>query len=309
LLGHGAPCPYVEKIDAMNSFCLSCILPPELKEIALAQWFSLGMTGCQESETSQGIEIKCFFKGFAPRDTAKAELLKVQPDLEITVSEVANQDWNAQWKASMKPALIAPGIWVSPDWLPPQRAPHEHWIKIEPGMAFGTGHHATTRLAASAVQNISQNLPQGFSLLDIGTGTGVLCFIAELYGAEKTIGIDIDPVCAGNLAENRRENPAGCPHAFAVGTIDMLRNAPSFDCIAMNMISSESEPMLENISGLLKVNGYLIWSGLLIEEKNSVIAFASEKRFYLNEESSEEEWWCGVFQSQFKIIKSDNLYI
>jgi ribosomal protein L11 methyltransferase len=119
-----------------------------------------------------------------------------------------------------------------------------------------------------------------------------------LYGAAKTIGIDIDPVCAENLAENRRENPSNCSNAFAIGTIDMLRTAPRFDCIVMNMIRSESEPMMENISGLLKVNGYCIWSGLLIEEKNSVIAHASPKGLLLRNESFEEEWWCGVFQKK-----------
>ena len=93
----------------MNSYCLSCILTPELKEIALAQWFSIGMTGCQESETAQGAGMQCFFKDFASRDAAKAGLLGVDPDLQIAVSEVPDQDWNAQWKASMKPALIAPG--------------------------------------------------------------------------------------------------------------------------------------------------------------------------------------------------------
>ena len=88
----------------MKSFCLSCFLQPELKEIALAQWFSLGMTGCQESETAQGVETKCFFKDFVSRDSARAELLKVQPDLDVAVFEVPDQDWNAKWRASMKRA-------------------------------------------------------------------------------------------------------------------------------------------------------------------------------------------------------------
>jgi len=282
-----------------KSYCLSCILTPELKEIALAQWFSIGMTGCQESETAQGAGMQCFFKDFASRDAAKAGLLGVDPDLQIAVSEVPDQDWNAQWKASMKPALIAPGIWVSPKWLPPKRAPHEHWIKIEPKMAFGTGHHATTKLAASAVKKMSQIPREGFSFLDIGTGTGVLCFIAGLHGAGKTVGLDIDPVCAENLAENRRDNPGVCSNAFAIGSIEMLRSAPFFDFIVMNMIRSESEPLLENVFSLLKNTGYLIWSGLLIEEKNAVIAHAFEKSFSLCEESFEEEWWCGVFKKKF----------
>jgi ribosomal protein L11 methyltransferase len=246
----------------------------------------------------QSIETKCFFKDSASRDAASEELLKIRPDLKIAVFEVPDQDWNAKWKASMKPALIAPGLWVSPDWLAPPLSQSDHWIKIEPKMAFGTGHHATTRLAALAVQKISSKMPAGFSLLDIGTGTGVLCFIAELYGAGKTLGIDIDPVCAENLAENRRDNPSRRSNAFAIGGLDMLRSASLYDCVVMNMISAESEPLLENVFNLLKQNGFLIWSGLLIEEKNAIIAHASEKGFALCDESFEDEWWCGVFKKR-----------
>jgi ribosomal protein L11 methyltransferase len=282
----------------IKSYCLSCILPPELQEIALARWFLLGMTGCQESETMQGIETKCCFKDSASRDEAKAALLTIRPDLNISVFEVLDQDWNAKWKASMEPALIAPGIWVSPDWLAPPLSQSDHWIKIEPKMAFGTGHHATTRLAASAVQLISQKLPKGFSLLDIGTGTGVLCFIAELYGAGKTLGIDIDPVCAENLAENRQENPSRRSNAFAIGSLDMLHGASLFDCVVMNMISAESEPLLKKVFNLLNQNGFLIWSGLLIEENKTIIARAAEKGFSLSDESFEEEWWCGEFKKR-----------
>jgi len=281
----------------MESYCLSCIPAPDAWEIALARCISLGMTGCQEVETPLGTESKCFFKNRAARDAAEAELRGLWPGLAIKIFEVPEQDWNAKWKESMEPVQVAPGVWVSPKWLPPPLSENDHWIKIEPKMAFGTGHHATTRRAAAAVQKISKMLPGHFSILDIGCGAGVLCFVAELYGAGKTLGIDIDAVCAENLAENRRENPCGGhSNAFAIGTLDMLRGASLFDCIVMNMISAESEPLLKHVFSLLKSGAILIWSGLLIEEKNTVISHASQQGFSLSDESFEEEWWCGVFK-------------
>ena len=260
------------------------------------------MTGCQEIETPLGTESKCFFKSRAACDTTEAELRGQWPGLAIKIFEVPDQDWNAKWKESMKPALVSPGVWVSPKWLPPPLSENDHWIKIEPKMAFGTGHHATTRRAAAAVQKISKLLPGGFSILDIGCGAGVLCFVAELCGAGKTLGIDIDAVCAENLAENRRENPAACSNAFAIGTLDMLRGACLFDCIVMNMISAESGPLLPAIFFLLMESGYLVWSGLLIEEKNDIISHASRQGFSLSDESFEEEWWCGVFQKTSPVL-------
>lgn len=275
---------------------MSCILAPDAWEIALARWISLGMTGCQEVATPLGTESKCFFKTRAARGAAEAELRGLWPGLAIKIFEVPDQDWNAKWKESMEPALVAPGVWVSPKWLPPPLSENDHWIKIEPKMAFGTGHHATTRRAAAAIKKLSQNLWGGYSLLDIGCGAGVLCFVAELCGAGKTLGIDIDAVCAENLAENRRENPGAHSNAFAIGTLDMLRGASLFDCIVMNMISAESGPLLKHVFSLLKSGGILIWSGLLINEKNTIIAHASRQGFSLCDETFEEEWWCGVFR-------------
>ena len=195
----------------------------------------------------------------------------------------------------MQPALLTPGIWVSPTWLEPRMAKGDHWIKIEPKTAFGTGHHATTRLAAQGLRSLRGKLPPACAVLDIGTGTGVLCFTAELFGARFTIGTDIDPVCAENLSENRRNTPTAGTGGFAIGGLDMFKPHHLFDCIVMNMLHIESQPLLGVVFRLLKPGGHLVWSGILIEEKNAVIVDASQKGFILGEETTEEEWWCGSF--------------
>jgi ribosomal protein L11 methyltransferase len=228
--------------------------------------------------------------------------------MSTDVSEIPDQDWNAQWKASMRAALVAPGIWVSPVWLAPPLSQGDHWIKIEPKTAFGTGHHATTRLAARGLTSLRGKLFLGFSLLDIGTGTGVLCFVAERCGAGRTLGIDNDPVCAGNLAENRVNNPSPFAGGFVIGALETFKPRPSFDCVIMNMLQIESQPLLSGVFRLLKSPGYLIWSGILIEEKKNVILDASQKGFALYEETTEEEWWCGIFIKKYGIAYTRTLY-
>jgi ribosomal protein L11 methyltransferase len=248
-----------------------------------------------EETTQTGVKVTCYYKNLDLLENARSNLLRQIPNATFTITEIADQDWNAQWKATMKPALIAPGVWASPLWLPPKGGKDDFWIKIEPKMAFGSGHHATTRLAASAIQKMSPRIPSGYALLDIGCGSGILCFIARLFGAGFTVGIDIDPDCAGNLAENLKNNPSPARGGFSVGGIDMLKAGYRFDCCVMNMIQTESQPMLDPLTPLLKPDGFLLWSGILIEEKSGIIERALTKGFSIVEETTDEEWWCGVF--------------
>jgi ribosomal protein L11 methyltransferase len=279
----------------MPSYSLSVIVSPEIKDLVLANGYTFGMSGCTEEIIQTGSKIVCYYSALASLTAAQQDLLRRFPSMSTDVSEIPDQDWNAQWKASMRAALVAPGIWVSPVWLAPPLSQGDHWIKIEPKTAFGTGHHATTRLAARGLTSLRGKLFLGFSLLDIGTGTGVLCFVAERCGAGRTLGIDNDPVCAGNLAENRVNNPSPFAGGFVIGALETFKPRPSFDCVIMNMLQIESQPLLSGVFRLLKSPGYLIWSGILIEEKKNVILDASQKGFALYEETTEEEWWCGIF--------------
>ena len=277
-----------------STLCLSCSLPEELLETFIASWYLMGLAGCEESMTNGTIAVKLYFTSNDSLTAVQNDIALHAPGTVCTIAEIPQQDWNAQWKASMKPALIAPGIVVSPCWLPPEPGTAQHWIKIEPKMAFGTGHHATTKLAAAAVQRTAQQQKPGFSLFDIGSGTGVLCFIAELNGAGCTVGIDIDPVCGENMAENRHNNPSNVSGGLLIGTPDCIKKTARFDCVVMNMIRTESEPLTPLVHTMLNPGGLLIWSGILIEEKQSVIDVAEARGYSLLEETYEDEWWCGV---------------
>jgi ribosomal protein L11 methyltransferase len=279
----------------MTTYSLTTVVTPELQDLVIASGYAFGMSGCTEETTAEGARMILYFAARAAVQEAERGIVGRFPSLAVAIAEVADQDWNARWKASMQPALIAPGMWVSPVWLAPPLAHGDLWIKIEPKTAFGTGHHATTRLAARGIVSLRGKLPLDFSLLDIGTGTGVLCFAAERFAPGFTLGIDNDPVCAGNLAENRQNNPSRKAAGFAVGTLAMFGPGARFDCVVMNMLQIESQPLLGTVFSLLKPAGRLVWSGILIEEKNNVVADASRKGLTLYEETTEDEWWCGSF--------------
>jgi ribosomal protein L11 methyltransferase len=208
------------------------------------------------------------------------------------------QDWNAKWRESMEPAQVAAGVWVSPAWLEPPEEGRAAWIKIEPKMAFGTGHHETTRLAAKALIE-GGGAVVNKSVIDIGTGSGVLCFVADYLGAKRAVGVEIDGDCRENLAENLRDNPprtGGCV-AFVIGTLDSIRinDDRRFDAVIMNMLLTESAPLLEQIIPIIQKDSVLIWSGILVDESEEAISAASSFGFGLSSTQTENEWWCGTF--------------
>ena len=278
----------------MGTYCVSCILTPEERDVAMAVWYALGMEGSEEESVEDGVRIKVYFKDLEAAQSAAEDLEKRNPRSPVLICEIENQDWNKQWRESMKPAKLAPGFWVSPLWLPPPLHSGENWIKIEPKMAFGTGHHETTRLAAQAILAHRKWLEKR-SILDIGTGSGILCFVTDLCGAALSIGTEIDPDCRENLAENRMHNTSSGKIEFIIGPLDSLKTITRFDLIVMNMITTESDPLLPQVAKMLKRDGILIRSGILFEEKDAAIETARSISCELIMEKTEHEWWCGTF--------------
>lgn len=258
--------------------------------------YALGMEGCEERcAGGDRLEITVYFSGTASAHAAADHLQKALLNGgSIVVRSVANEDWNARWRESMEPALLCPSWWVAPLWLPPPMGDRDHWIKIEPKMAFGTGHHETTRLAAQAVISLNRDSAKE-SLLDIGTGSGVLCFVAAMSGMQHCVGVEIDRECRENLVENRALNDTCGLCSFAVGSIDALKGA-QFNVIVMNMIHTESAPLLQQCRAMLAKGGGLVWSGILLDEKQRAIDAARMAGFVPERELHENEWWCAIFR-------------
>lgn len=265
-------------------------------DLAMVLWYALDLQGCEErTDKSGSCTVSVFFISKAAAETAAAALRdSIAAPATVSVTCVVNEDWNAQWRNSMEPALLAPSYWVSPLWLTPKLQPGDQWIKIEPKMAFGTGHHETTRLAAQALISRKQSVAGG-TLLDIGTGSGVLCFVAATLGAAGCYGVELDTDCRENLAENRTLNDSANQTNFVIGSTNCLKAAPCFSVIVMNMIHTESAPLLSNCTELLQPAGELIWSGILADESQQAIDAAREVGFKIVTENVENEWWCGVF--------------
>jgi ribosomal protein L11 methyltransferase len=278
----------------MKTYCLSLKITKDDRDRALALAAHHGTLGCCEEETEGEVRLECYFGNMTDALAAEYCLMDLRPVHPVKFSVVPQQNWNARWRRNMRPARLTENIWAAPRWLRPPLGRDDKWIIIEPKMAFGSGHHESTRLAAWGIKKLGGRLAAGSVGLDIGTGSGVLCFAAGILGAGFCIGIDKDLSVAQNLAENRRANSQVCRSAFIIGTLEALKTTPRFDFACMNMILTESAPLLKMLHALLKAHAWLVWSGLLGEEREQASARAAGAGFTVRHEQTENEWWACV---------------
>lgn len=266
---------------------------PDRYDRAMGVLLANGMLGCSEEPGDQTVCIEAWFTGDTSPDALHATLSSLC-DL-VSETSVADRDWNAAWRQTVQPVRIAPTLWASPTWRPPVLGPGEQWVRIEPAMAFGTGHHETTRLSATLIAGFAETRGSGWSMLDIGTGSGILCFAAGLLGADWCLGLEIDPLARMNLTDNCRDNPDAARPAFVIGSTNALAVFAAVDLVVMNMLYQYSAPLLPDAIAALAVEGRLIWSGLLAEAREESLTTASRQGLRLCDEQVDGEWWAGVF--------------
>lgn len=193
------------------------------------------------------------------------------PDAQVGIRVEANRDWLEEWKKGFKPFAFAEPFWVVPRWLeiPAHLHSHpEHVLLMEPGMAFGTGTHETTRLAAGLVVKTMQ---PGWSVLDVGTGTGILALICERLGCSMALGNDIDPEARRTARENLELNRAVKAEIDDrdLATIVNAQTTGRFDLVIANIIDGVLVTLAADLARALKVGGTLVLSGILVEREEA----------------------------------------
>jgi ribosomal protein L11 methyltransferase len=202
--------------------------------------------------------------------------------VEFQTREIADQDWLAEWKKHWRPVEVGRFI-IAPPWSEAP-APDDHLlIRINPGMAFGTGTHETTRLCLKAIEKYYT----GGSLLDVGTGTGILAIAAAKVAPNATIiGCDTDAEAVDIARENARLNDVEDRIDFRVGMID--EQTPSADLVCANLTAPV---IVELLPALLGVTcGRLILSGILETQFEMVHARLLEHAATVNEIMQDNEW-------------------
>lgn len=205
----------------------------------------------------------------------------------LSFRQIDEQDWAESWKAYFWPEKISDRITVKPTWRPYRPEPGEVVLEIDPGMAFGTGTHATTALC---IRLIEAHLRPGCAFLDIGTGSGILMVAAAKLGAAELFGVDIDEVAVEIAEKNLRLNQVDSD-CFALATGHLVDVVPrKFDLVAANILSEVIVRLLDDIGKVLKTGGTLICSGIIAENRETVLLKMAETGFEVLDVSDQEEW-------------------
>ena len=234
---------------------------------------------------------RVFFTSAGERDRAAAALRLEFPGATIESIDVPDENWAARSQASLR-AVHVGKIVVAPPWDVPVG---EIVIVIQPSMGFGTGHHATTRLCIDALQRLNM---AGRTVLDVGTGSGVLAIVASLLGASRSVGIDddADAITAG------RENLELNPQAEATMLVADLRatDVGAADVVIANLTGGLLISAALTLQDFVARGGSLVLSGLMaVEEQDVLAAFPT---WTVTHRSEEDEWLCLVLSKRVDTI-------
>ncbi|MCR8968294.1 50S ribosomal protein L11 methyltransferase [Streptococcus zalophi] len=213
-------------------------------------------------------------------------------DFRFETKELAEEDWADQWKKYYEPTRITHDLTIVPSWTDYQASAGEKIIRLDPGMAFGTGTHPTTKMSLFA---LSQVIRGGETVIDVGTGSGVLSIASSLLGAKDIHAYDLDDVAVRVAKENIALNANTAN--ITVTTGDLLKGVEiKADVIVANILADILIHLTDDAYQLVKENGYLIMSGIISDKWEMVRTAAEKAGFFLETHMIQGEWHACVFK-------------
>jgi ribosomal protein L11 methyltransferase len=265
-------------------------------ERAAVRAYDAGALGLEERSDERGVVTLLLY---APAERAaglRAALAGSDcPPLELgEIEPVPDTDWSEGWKAGFGASVISKRLLVRPSWVAHPRAPGQIEVVIDPGQAFGTGTHPSTRLALEWIDQLAGELPAGARLLDVGTGSGVLALAAVLLAPVRAIAFDLDPVAAREARDNAVRNDRAVRVSIFAGSLDAVAGPP-FDLVVANLLRSEALPLLPGLAACTRAGGRAVFSGLLDAETEAFSQAAAAvglapKGVRRGEDASGERW-------------------
>ncbi|HEX9330399.1 MAG TPA: 50S ribosomal protein L11 methyltransferase [Anaerolineales bacterium] len=237
----------------------------------------------QIKETRQKLEESLYYLGM------------IQSLPAPVYKQIADQNWMEAWKQHYKPILIGERLVIVPAWMD-SPDPNRVAIKIDPGMAFGTGTHPTTQLCLEFMEAIvgADGHPP-LSVIDVGCGSGILSIAAIKLGAKSALGVDIDTDSIVNARENAKANSIGDELILGVGSVQEIldgkfpfRKAP---IVVANILAPVIVRLFDRgLAELIEDNGAIILSGIVQEQAQNVIEAAQAKGLRMNERKQMRDW-------------------
>jgi len=282
---------------------ISIQIPPVAHDSLSAFLFDLGCTGIVSEDFKDHT-----FKGYLP---FQKDLEDIRNRIEVFLRQlgeifpgahspkwafkkIEDQDWHTNWRQFFRPERVTPRLMVVPAWEPLPHSFEGHVIRIDPGPAFGTGQHPTTRMCLESVENLPFSPP--WTLLDVGTGSGILAIYGAVLGAEGIEAIDVDSEALRWARHNMELNGLG--GSIRVSSKPIEEYVDSFSLIVANLILDEILKLFPHFGRCVHPGGYLILSGLLTEQVGGLREVLGGYGFVERETIYREEWGCMVCVKQ-----------
>jgi ribosomal protein L11 methyltransferase len=274
---------------------LTVELPEEQSEVVQEALHEAGATGLEvrdrELPLMPGVRgpnpgeviVIAYFEEAGAAEAARGQVAEDFPGARLLLEEKPQQDWSNQWKALIKSVQVG-RLWVGPPWEADSAPQDKVRIVIEPKMAFGTGDHPTTSLCLEAIDAYLASHP-GASVLDVGTGTGVLAIAAKKLGAGRVVGTDNDPISVELAHENAAVN--GTPELELSGE-ELPQVQGAFDLVVANILANTLITLAPLIAP--KVKDRLVLAGVLAPQKAEVEAAYRAQGLVPEEGAAQGEW-------------------
>ena len=220
----------------------------------------------------------------------------IRSDQAIQVEPLPNQDWNRQWSQSVKPIRVGRRVVIRPSWEPIAREDRDIEIVLDPKQAFGTGHHATTALLLEWLEELIRG---GETVLDVGTGSGILAMVALRLGAAKAFGLDHDPIAIACARDYASENHFGTELVLEAGDLrhGQVHLNWRFDLVLANLDQQTLLWCRDHLATYVRQGAKLLVSGILIDQRDMLVRAYSEAGMYCTAKREREGWMALEFQS------------
>jgi len=239
----------------------------------------------QIEQTRQKLEESLYYLGM------------IQPLPAVTYKQIEDQNWMEAWKQHYKPILIGKRLVIVPAWMD-SPDPSRVAIKIDPGMAFGTGTHPTTQLCLELMEKAINDIREAnneFRVIDVGCGSGILSIAAIKLGAVQALGVDIDAGSVKNSRENADSNGIGDEFILGVGSVDEIKNGQFAFEKAPLVVANILAPVIirlfdAGLADLMEDRGSIILSGILQDQEERVVEAGQAKGLRMSERRQMGDW-------------------
>ena len=261
-------------------------------------------------EPGRAFTVRAFFSpddraGLARAEEALWHLAQLRSMTDPRTRELAEEDWAEAWKKHYTIVHLGQSLVIKPSWLEYTPRADEIVVELDPGMAFGTGLHPTTRLCMIALEEYAANLAkvsstslrsaqdepsQGFRMIDVGAGSGILSITAAKLGARDILALDLDPIAVETAARNVALNHAESVVRVERGSIDADAHRNLFDLVCINILAEVICELAPAVASALRPGGSVIASGILDYKAGDVVDALRAVGIETVERKQEEDW-------------------